>query len=103
MTSGTALGTLPPPGGSYIAPNPVTGNTAIVAYWMVFPGSVEIRVFNAIGQMVSKHEDVKGSGPQNTALNFTGYAPGVYLYLVTMTYDTGGTDKTPVSKFMVVR
>ena len=94
---------LPPQGGSYIAPEPVTGNTATFAYWMASPGTAEIRVFNAVGQMVCKQVEVQAGGPQTSTLNFTGYAPGVYLYLIKMTYDSGGTDSAPVSKFLVVR
>ena len=74
-----------------------------MAYWMVSSGNVEIRIFNAIGQMVCKQDEFKAGGPQVSNLNFTRYAPGVYLYLITMTYDSGRTDSVPVSKFLVVR
>jgi hypothetical protein len=89
-------------GGSYIAPNPVTGNKATLAYWMAGSGNVEIRIFNAVGQMVARQFEVQSGGPQTSAVNLIGYASGVYLYLINMTYDTGESGSLPVSKFLVV-
>jgi hypothetical protein len=106
-TQGTSsnypLKVLPPSGGSFIAPEPVTGNTASLAFWMDDSGSIEIRIFNAIGQLVCKQDEVKGSGAQISTLNMQGYAPGVYLYLIEMTYNSGSKNTLPVSKFVVVR
>lgn len=85
-----------------MAPDPVTGNTAALAYNMAGTGSVDIRIFNAIGQMVNKQDEVKSGGPQTSTLNVSSYAPGVYVYVVTITYDVGGTSSLPVSKFVVV-
>ena len=83
-----------------MAPNPVTGNTATLAYFMASSGTVDIRIFNAIGQMVCKQDEAKNSGPQTSTLNLGGYAPGVYLYLIKLTDDSGGTETLPVGKFI---
>ena len=101
-TSAYPLSSVPAPGTSYVAPDPVTGNTAALAYNMAGTGSVDIRIFNAIGQMVNKQDEVKSGGPQTSTLNVSSYAPGVYVYVVTITYDVGGTSSLPVSKFVVV-
>ncbi len=103
ISSGFPLKELPPTGGSYIAPEPVTGTTGTLAYWMANSGTVKIRIFNAIGQLVCTQQETKSAGAQTSTLNFAGYAPGVYLYLINMNYDSGGADSVPVSKFLVAR
>lgn len=93
----------PPKGGSYVAPQPARGPAATVAYWMGENGTVEIRVFNAVGQWVSSKRETKPSGPQTSSLDLSGFAPGVYLYQIRFSYDSGGTGSLPVGKFMVTR
>jgi hypothetical protein len=66
-------------------------------------GTVEIRVFNVAGQWLSSKSETKTVGPQTTVLDLSGFAPGVYLYQVRFTYDSGGTGLLPVAKFMVTR
>jgi hypothetical protein len=82
-------------------PSPATGAVGTFAYCMDFAGTALIRVYNSIGDLVAKVQDVKTSGAQLSTLNTTRLSPGVYLYLLEKEYGAGNTAHAPVRKFVV--
>ena len=89
-------------GTDLIFPSPATGPTAQFSYCMGQLGTVKIRVYNAIGDIVAKIEDTKAAGPQLSTLNTGRLAPGVYFYFLEKHYGGGDTFKGGVKKFVVV-
>ncbi len=88
-------------GEDFFFPSPATGAKADFAYCMESPGTVKIRVYNAVGDLAAKLEYAKGAGAQNTSLNTGRLAPGVYLYRLEKKYDNGTSSKSSVKKFVV--
>ncbi|OGS36333.1 MAG: hypothetical protein A2506_03475 [Elusimicrobia bacterium RIFOXYD12_FULL_66_9] len=88
-------------GDDYFFPSPATGHTAQFAYCMDGAGTVKIRVYNVIGDIVWKLEESMPSGPQLSSINTGRLAPGVYLYIVEKVYGGGNTSKSAVKKFLV--
>lgn len=88
-------------GDDYFFPSPATGHTGQFAYCMDGAGTVKIRVYNVIGDIVAKIEESKPSGAQLSTLNTGRLAPGVYLYIVEKVYGGGNTSKAAVKKFLV--
>lgn len=84
----------------YFFPSPATGPTGTFAYCMAGPGTVRIRVYNAIGDLASKIEDYKQGGSQTSTMNTGRLAPGVYLYTLERDYGTH-RDQSRVKKFAV--
>ncbi len=82
-------------------PSPATGATASFAYCMALPGTVKIRVYNVVGDLVAKLEDARAGGPQLSQLNTARLAPGVYLYRLEKDYGGGNTTTSDVKKFVV--
>ncbi|UPT76032.1 MAG: T9SS type A sorting domain-containing protein [Elusimicrobiota bacterium] len=69
---------------------------------MAGPGTVKIKVYNVIGDLVSKIEDNKSAGQQTSTMNTGRLAPGVYLYTLERDYGTHQV-KSRVKKFAVKR
>ncbi|OGF47870.1 MAG: hypothetical protein A2452_12085 [Candidatus Firestonebacteria bacterium RIFOXYC2_FULL_39_67] len=87
----------------FIFPSPVTGSTAGIAYYMTGSGTVKIKIYNEVGNMVSSLEEIKSLGSQGSTLNVSNLAPGIYFHIVSMTYDDGGIKKYSKRKFAVTR
>ena len=82
-------------------PSPATGPTATFAYCMGLPGTVRIRVYNVIGDIVAKVENTTPAGAQLAPLNTARLAPGVYMYVVAKDYGGGNVVQSKVEKFVV--
>ena len=88
-------------GEDFLFPSPATGDAAHFEYCMARPGKVKIRVYNIIGDLAAKIEDVKGIGAQLSSINTGRLAPGVYLYKLEKNYDNGTSSTSGVKKFVV--
>ena len=88
-------------GAEYFYPSPASGTTGTFAYCMSYPGTMRVRIFNSIGDIVAKVEAVKPAGGQLSNLNTARLAPGVYLYLLDKDYGGGNVVHLPVMKFVV--
>jgi hypothetical protein len=86
----------------YIFPSPTTGSTAGIAYFMASAGTVNIRVYNEIGNLMYAQDERKPAGSQGSNIDVGRLAPGVYFYLLNVTYDNRGTDKYGKRKFAVM-
>ena len=85
----------------YVFPSPTVGNSAGIAYYMLVSGTVKIRIYNEIGDLVDTIVDSKSSGAQASRVTVGSMAPGVYYYLITMEYDDGTAEKYSTRKFAV--
>jgi hypothetical protein len=85
----------------YFFPSPVTGAVGNFAYCMASAGTVRIKVYNAIGDLVTKVEDTKGAGAQLSQINTARLASGVYLYRLEKDYGGGNSVTSKVKKFTV--
>lgn len=90
-------------GTSYIFPSPAKGDFSQVAYHMLANGHVTIRVYNEAGGLVDNIQEDKFAGDQTTKIHTGAFAPGVYLYLVTIDYASGAQDLQSPNKFVVTR
>jgi hypothetical protein len=88
-------------GEDYFFPSPATGAEGNFAYCMASAGTVRIMVYNAIGDLVSKVEDVRAAGAQLSQINTGRLASGVYLYRVEKDYGGGNSITSKVNKFVV--
>jgi hypothetical protein len=99
---GSYIGLNPPSKGRFfVFPSPVKGDWLSVAYYMSENGRADVRLWNDNGDLVARMQEDKGSGPQKTRFPSAGFAPGVYLAKVVMTYDSGTVERTDVKKFTV--
>ncbi len=87
--------------GSYIFPSPADQPTASIAYTMAEAGTAQIRVYNEIGDLVTKLEDAKAAGVQVSTFRTAWLAPGVYYYLLNLKYNSGNSDERKLKKFVV--
>ena len=87
--------------GSYIFPSPANGPTATIVYTMAESGTVEIRVYNEVGDLVTKVNDNKSAGPQVSTIHTDWLAPGVYFYILNLNYNSGVSDKRKLKNFFV--
>lgn len=85
----------------YFFPSPVSGPIGTFAYCLLQPATVRIRVYNAIGDLATKVEDVKSSGSQLSTINTARLATGVYLYLLEKDYGGGAVTRSGAKKFVV--
>ncbi|MCR4295074.1 MAG: T9SS type A sorting domain-containing protein, partial [Elusimicrobia bacterium] len=82
-------------------PSPATGAVGTFSYCMTSAGDVKIRVYNAIGDLAVKVDDRKSAGQQTSTIDTARLAPGVYLYILERTYDSGDKSRSKVKKFVV--
>ena len=68
---------------------------------MANAGTVRIRIWNAIGDIVAKIDDRKPAGPALSPLNTGRLAPGVYLYILDKDYGAGNSTRSHVERFAV--
>jgi len=62
-----------------VSPNPFTSSTTI-EYTLKQPSSVQLSVFNQLGQLVYQHSEDKQQGEQQLRWDAQGLAEGVYYY-----------------------
>ena len=90
-------------GNDFFFPSPATGATGTFAYCMTGSGTMIIKIWNVIGDLVAKVEDRQLAGANISLLNTARLAPGVYLYRTEKRYDSGVSDRSGVKKFTVQR
>lgn len=96
------IGANPPSQGKAFAyPSPAKGAVINIVYSMLAPGEANIRVYNDNGDLVAAVKEQKSAGSQKTQIPISGFAPGIYLYKVVLTYDSGKVDNLSVQKFGV--
>ena len=82
-------------------PSPATGRVGTFNYCMGSAGTVKILVWNAIGDLASKIEDVKAAGTQSSTMDTARLAPGVYYYILERNYTSGAVTRSGTKKFVV--
>jgi hypothetical protein len=100
---GVTLAGIPAPGAkaAFVYPSPAR-DAANIAYTMAEGGTVKIRVYNEIGDLVATVEETRTAGVWSSPLTTSGLAPGVYFLLVEKKYDSGTSEKAGMKKFVVV-
>ena len=94
----------PDPGTTYSYPLPATAGSIVnVVYSSAESGSAQILAYNESGDLVVNYSNSTPSGLQVSKIDLCCLAPGVYVYLVLLHYDSGRTEKLKPGKFVVVR
>jgi len=88
-------------GNDFFYPSPATGPVGNFAYCMAEIGTVRIRVYNAVGDIVARIDDVKPAGAALSPLNTARLAPGVYLYILDKNYGNGNSSRSHTERFVV--
>lgn len=88
-------------GNDLFFPSPAKGATGNFSYCMAQPGTVRVRIYNVIGDLAAKLEDVRPAGAGLSQLNTARLAPGVYLYRLEKDYGGGNSTTSTVKKFVV--
>jgi hypothetical protein len=97
-----AAAPLPSSGKAYVYPCPVRPNqSARIVFAMRSPGEAEVRVYHEDGTLVERMVRRRPFGIQEEDLQTGRYAPGVYLYRVTLKYDTGFVEQLRSGWFTV--
>jgi len=100
----TATFVNPPSSGQcFIYPSPARGDHASVSYDMAEPGTMDMKIWNDAGELAAEITDHKPAGVQVTSFDLSRLAPRVYIYALTLTYDSGRVEKTKPRKFAVIR
>jgi hypothetical protein len=76
----------------YVYSNPTSGPTVNFVYNMAQPGTANIRVWNAWGNLTATINDAKPAGEASSTLDVSTFAPGHYFYRVVLNYNSGQTD-----------
>jgi hypothetical protein len=103
----TPAPTSPPstaPSQAYTYPSPLPrGVTPFCVYTMREAGDVQIRVWNAAGDLVAQvFDSARPAGTQQSSLRLNYFAPGVYYYRVSLSYQSGATEQLSAQKFAVL-
>ena len=93
----------PNKGQAFAYPSPARNGSVNFVYEMSEVGKVEIRVYNEIGDLVTSVKEEKLAGSQKSQVSVNAFAPGLYLFKVTMEYDSGATESLGVQKFSVAK
>jgi hypothetical protein len=93
----------PSSGNAFVYPEPVTGRDARLAIYMNEIGVANVLIFNSVGEVSAKLQEVLGQGLQTIPLNLSTFAPGVYFFQISMQYSSGDTELVSAGKFVVVR
>lgn len=104
VTSSTTgyLGANPPDqGASFAFPSPANGDTVSIVYQMKSAGMANLRIWNENGDLAASLEEHRLGGPQKSIIPITSFAPGVYLFRMVLTYDSGEVQRLDVQKFAV--
>jgi len=91
----------PPVGQTFAYPSPARHGVVNIAYNMPGPGQVRIRVWNAAGDLATALTEDELAGFQTTQIAVNQFASGVYLYKISITYDSGSVENLGVQKFTV--
>jgi hypothetical protein len=93
----------PERGKSFSFPSPAKGDELTFVYRMEESGKAEIRVWNENGDLLETVKDELPAGPQKSKISLKGYAAGVYLYKIMLSYGSGRVEKQDVQKFVVLK
>lgn len=85
----------------FFFPSPATGARGNFSYCMALAGTARIRVYNAVGDIATKVDDLKAAGASLSTVNTARLAPGVYLYVIEKDYGSGNVSRSGVKKFVV--
>jgi hypothetical protein len=66
-------------------------------------GTAQIKVWNEKADLAATFSQVQGCGAQETELDLSRFAAGVYFYQVALAYNSGQVEKLKVNKFLVQR
>jgi len=92
----------PSDGEAYVYPSPSDPlHCAKIVYAMRAPGTADIRVYHEDGTLAAHLEEHHGFGLQVDLLRSCSFAPGVYLYRLTLRYDSGLVEKLGSGWFTV--
>ena len=94
----------PPPtasGNGYLYPSPVRGGLAHFAYTLAQSGRLILRIWTQNGELAAEVTDSQSAGFHSTALDLSGFAPGVYFYTAILEY-SGSAEKLKRGKFVVI-
>jgi hypothetical protein len=102
LPQGTAAAPAPNPGEAYVFPSPSTPtHCAKIVYFMRDAGKAEVRVYHEDGTLAAHFVNRHEAGLQVIPLWSCGFAPGMYLYRVTLTYGSGLVEKLKSGWFVV--
>jgi hypothetical protein len=93
----------PAQGNTFAYPSPARGGVVNIVYDMQSSGQAEVRIYNDHGDLAASQKNTEPSGAQVTQFQVHDFAPGVYLYKVVLTYDSGSSESLPVQKFGVIK
>jgi hypothetical protein len=84
-----------------VYPQPLKGDSCHIAFELPGPGDVNIKIWNAKGDLVSEVRERKvQSGLQACRVATAAMSPGVYFFRVECRLDGGGVHKFKAGKFM---
>jgi hypothetical protein len=97
--------TPPPPVSAqpYVYPQPLIGGLLHIAYPMLGPGEAEVLVYNERADLAARIKQHQGGGMQESEIDSSSFAPGVYLYSVHLSYDSGASQVLGPGKFFKAR
>ena len=93
----------PAKGQTFAYPSPARKGFVNIVYKMASVGRAVIKIWNENGDLVATQADNKLADIQKTQIPVATFAPGVYLYRVFITYDSGATENLDVQKFAVAK
>jgi len=96
-------GSNPPEAGEFfVYPSPAKGDHATVSCRLAQAGTVEVRIYNQTGDLVSEKTEAKSPGIQVVPFSLAGFAPGIYYCSVVLKYGLGNPEKLKINKFAVL-
>jgi hypothetical protein len=90
----------PRPGRTFAYPSPSSCGFVNFAYFMRENGACRVRVYHEGGGLVSSFQNTRSVGVQESRVNVCPFAPGVYIYRLSIDYSSGNTEKLG-GKFIV--
>ena len=90
-------------GKAFAFPSPARKGKVNFVYNMAEPGKAKIRVYNDNGDYAAGIEEQKPSGAQKSTISVRDFAPGVYIFKVVLTYDSGKSESLDAQKFSVIK
>jgi hypothetical protein len=92
----------PADGTTYSYPLPVKNQSYVnLVYTMASSGTVQATIYNEAGDPVVTFSEPKAAGLQTSSVYLCCLSPGLYLYRLTLQYDSGSTEKLTIGKILV--
>jgi hypothetical protein len=84
-------------------PNPFNPST-VINYTIPFEGSISIRFYNSIGQLISEvNESTRQAGYYDLNFSASGLSSGIYFYSVSAVSSDGKITLNSVKKMMILK